>query len=87
MRDREKENGLEKLPSAVPRPSCLTSGRFGDGFIAVAVVVTELENLLIRGCAPIKLTSKKNDYVKSLFTSTLDHYNGRESFKGSGYYF
>lgn len=33
----------------------------------LSLVVTELEDLLIRGCAPVKLTSKKNDYDRSAY--------------------
>lgn len=35
----------------------------------LSLVVTELEDLLIRGCAPVKPTGKKNDYDRSIYNT------------------
>jgi len=35
----------------------------------LSLVATELEDLLIRGCAPIKPTTKKNDYDRSAYNT------------------
>ena len=35
----------------------------------LSLVATELEDLLIRGCAPVKQTGKKNDYDRSAYNA------------------
>ena len=35
----------------------------------LSLVATELEDLLIRGCAPIKPTTKKNDYDRTAYNT------------------
>jgi DCN1-like protein 4/5 len=35
----------------------------------LSLVATELEDLLIRGCAPVKSTGKKNDYDRSVYNT------------------
>ena len=46
-----------------------THGNRVSSLPLLSLVATELEDLLIRGCAPVKTTGKKNDYDRSAYNA------------------